>query len=127
MCILNLKITSKIRRMGLGPSQNSPVPLFNFIVSTLDLSTFLSVEFLKDIPIKEKFSLGRQVLKTGKLHCQCHLINTWMWLHWLFPFKEGPNDSKKKAFNFSFYFNRQEKKKPSIAVINSLLNKSVAH
>lgn len=36
----------------------------------------------------------------------------------LFSFKEDPNDSEKKAFNFTFYFNRQEKKQSSLAVIN---------
>lgn len=50
----------KDKKNGARPSLNSPEPLFNFIVLKLDLSTFLSVEFFKDIPIMEKFSPGRQ-------------------------------------------------------------------
>lgn len=55
MCIPALEINSKIVRRRLGRSLNSPAPLFHFIVFKLDLSTFLSAEFFKDIPIKEKF------------------------------------------------------------------------
>lgn len=67
------------KKNGVWLSLNRPEPLFNFIFLKLDLSTFLSVQSFKDISIMEKFSPGRQLLQIGKLHCQCHLINTWMW------------------------------------------------
>lgn len=103
--------------MGLGPSLNSPIPLFDFVVLKLDLSSFLSVEFFKDISLKEKFGLGRPVLQIIEITLSMSFdqrLNVDM----LFSFKEDPNDSEKKAFNFTFYFNRQEKKQSSLAVIN---------